>query len=471
MNRWRSQSIHRISLTLSTVGLIFLVVGAGIGWLAPWLAENTGWPQLFLTPLSTLSQKVDTNAFLGANITALAVIIAVLIGYNISTLQIAGQLLSPVLVRAILLSLAPFLICWSVTTCVALVYFLLPPTLIAQMVQLMLWFVAVILLMIGYLWNLPWRLSGEHAALWAIRELQKLPMNAWEATDGYAVLQTGIAAASARSDLGTVRTMALMTATFLVSRQKETAASFDRGRYRSIKNLLSGCMQNAVGAPNAASYYLGYLTAGVLLRAVAAGCAYDAERDLFTGVFRALHSDPGRLDALWTGMRHGLFRKGVQGDAYLAQYWHFHATWAADDPRRVRFIAEQLAYFHTRCWRELVIAHNSERHAITANSHTPVHWLAHPASRNIEEVNTEAASMLADLYRDIARYLAKEVASFDSDTSAMQSLPQELLDAVHERVLEQWPDGDSKEARMAVTRAYESRRDEILLLSKKVDEN
>ena len=466
MNRWRSQSIHRISLTLSTVGLILLAAGAGIGWLAPWLGEGVGWLQVFRVPLSTLSPTVSTNSFLGADITALAVIIAVLIGYNISTLQIAGQLLSPVLVRAILLSLAPFLICWSVTTCVALVYFLLPPTLVAQMVQLMLWFVAVILLMIGYLWNLPWRLSGEHAAQWAIRELQKLPMNAWESTDGYAVLQTGIASASARSDLGTVRTMVLMTATFLVSRQKETATSFDRERYRSVKNLLSGCMQNAAGAPNAASYYLGYLTAGVLLRAVASGCAYDAERDLFTGIFRALHSDPGRLDALWTGMRHGLCRKGTQGDAYLAQYWHFHNEWATDDPRRVRFIAGQLVYFHTRCWRELVIAHNREQLSITANSHTPIHALAHPACRNMEEVNSEATSMLADLYRDIARYLTKAIASFDSDVSEMQALPQELLDTVHEQVLEQWPAGDSKEARMAVMRAYESRRDEILLLGK-----
>lgn len=464
MNRWRSQSIHHISLALSALGIFLLVVGVVIGWIAPWLGESIGWLQLFRAPLSTSGQKVDINSFLSADITALAVIIAVLIGYNISTLQIAGQLHSPALVRAILLSLAPFLICWCMTTYVALAYFLLPPTFRVQMVQLMLWFGAVVLLMIGYLWNLPWRLSGEHAALWATRELQKQPMHAWESTDGYAVLQTGIASASARSDLSTVRTMALVIAAFLVSRQKETATSFDRERYRAVKNLLSGCVQNAAGAPNAASYYLGHLTAGVLLCGVAAGCAYDPERDLFSGVFRALRSEPGRLDALWTGMRHSLCRKGAQGDPYLLQYWHYHCTWEAGDPRRVQFIAGQLVYFHTRCWRELGIAHNREKHTTTANSTTSTLSVAHPARWNLEEVNTEAASMLVDLYRDIALYLATSFASSGNDDAGFD-LPQQLLDTIHKQIVKIWPAGESEQARVAVVKAYERRRDEILALT------
>jgi hypothetical protein len=428
------------------------------------LGESIGWLHLFRTPLTMPAQKSDIDSFLGADITALAVIIAVLIGYNISTLQIAGQLLSPALVRAILLSLAPFLLCWSMTTLVALAYFLIPPTLVVQMIQLMLWFAAVVLLMIGYLWNLPWRLSGEHAALWAIRELRNKPMSAWETTDGYAILQTGIASASARSDLGTVRAMTQVTASFLVSRQKETATSFDRERYRAVKNLLSGCMQNVAGAPNAASYYLGFLTAGILLRGVATGCAYDAERDLFSGVFRALRSEPGRLDALWTGTRHGLCRKGIQGDPYLLQYWQYHHSWEVDDPRRVQFIASQLVGFHARCWRESGIVQNREKHTASTSFITPATTVTHPAQWHLEEVNSEAVGMLTDLYRDIAMYLAKEVVDSGYDET-MHHLPQQLLNTTHKLVLAIWPAGESETARMAVITAYERRRDEISALT------
>src|SRR5436305_2080540 len=318
MKRW-SSPIHQVSIFLSSFGVFLLIVGAIIGWLVPWVSSS--FAQIFTIPLPTLGHNIDINAFLGTYITALVVIIAVLIGYNISTLQIAGQLLSPALVRAILLSLAPFLICWSLTTYVALTYFLVPPTLMVQLLQLLLWFGAVVLLMIGYLWNLPWRLSGEHAALWSIRQLRNKPMSQWEFADGYSILQTGIASASARSDVGTVRTMALIMGDFLISLHHERANHFDRERYRAVKNLLSGCMQNAASAPNAVAYYLGFVTAGVLLRGVAVGSAYDSERDLFSGIFRALHSDPGRLDALWTGMRHGLCRKGIQGEPYLLRFW------------------------------------------------------------------------------------------------------------------------------------------------------
>ncbi len=95
------------------------------------------------------------------------------------------------------------------TAFVTLIYFLFPPTLFAQLLQVLCWFGAVVFLMIGYLWNLPWRLSGEHAALWAIRELRHKPINQWESIDGYSVLQTAVATAAARADLGTVRSITI----------------------------------------------------------------------------------------------------------------------------------------------------------------------------------------------------------------------------------------------------------------------
>ena len=66
---------------------------------------------------------------------------------------------------------------------------------------------SVVLFMIAYLWNLPWRLSGEYAARWAIRDLRGKPVANWESQDGFAVLQAGISGANARADLGTTRAM------------------------------------------------------------------------------------------------------------------------------------------------------------------------------------------------------------------------------------------------------------------------
>ena len=98
-----------------------------------------------------------------------------LIGYNVAALQIAGQTLSLALTRAILLTMGPLLLIWTGVTFVALVY-LMAPLYLGQLWQTLLWFGAVVLFMIAYLWNLPWRLSGEYAARWAIRNLRGKPL-------------------------------------------------------------------------------------------------------------------------------------------------------------------------------------------------------------------------------------------------------------------------------------------------------
>ncbi len=459
MYRWRSRSIHNISISLSSLGIFLLVAGILIGWFAPWAGESINVLHIFRTPLSILGDEIDINAFLGADMTALAVIIAVLIGYNASTLQIAGQLLSPVLVRTILLSLVPFLICWSFTAFVTLTYFLIPPTFVAQLLQILFWFLAIVLLMIGYLWNLPWRLSGEHAALWAIRELRHKPINQWESIDGYSVLQTAAATAAARADLGTVRSITTNIGSFLASTQDssgEMANHFDRERYRSLKNLLSGCAQNVASAPNAVAYYLGFITAGVLLQAVAVGCANDTEHDLFSGLFRTLHNVPGYIDPLWTGMRHGLCRKGMHGDPYLIQFWCHHQSWGTGEPRSVRLIAEILVRFHLRCWREL--ASNREKQPITLSSNPGIAPAGHPASWSSDEVNNEATGMLTDLYRDIARYLLPEVTitNLHVSNTALRELPQQLLDTLHTQVLQRWPISETENNRLAAITAYDN---------------
>lgn len=475
MNKWRSPSIHQTSIALSSLGYALLAAGFIIGWIVPWVVESASFLRMpdtplaaffkiSLTPFFVLGDKIDVNAFLGADITALAVIVAVLIGYNASALQIAGQLHSLALVHAILWSLLPFLLCWIFTAAVTLIYFLIPPVLVAQLLQLVLWFGAVVLLMMAYLWNLPWLLSGEHAAGLAIKELRRQPMKQWEASDGYSVLQTAIASAAARSDLGTVRNMTTILGEFLANTYRETTNYFDRNRYRAVKNLLSGCMQNAASAPNSVSYHLGFVAAAVLLQGVAIGTAYDGERDLFSGVFRVLRNEPERLDALWTGMRHSLCRKEMQGTPYLLQYWRAHRSWKVDDPRRVQFIAELLVRFHVQAWREL--GTSFKKYAVTGSDNTGMNSSLHPAAWSSKETGSQALGMLTDLYRDIAKYLmpAIDERSSNADYLELRHLPQRLMDAVHTLVLQQWPADKSEECRYKLIKVYESRSAEIKVL-------
>ncbi|MGE5333128.1 MAG: hypothetical protein ACM3N4_00380, partial [Nitrososphaerota archaeon] len=341
---------RRIGAALTSAGTLLLVGGCMVGWVLPRIATV---PLLSRGAVALANAGVDTSGFLGADLTALAVIIAVVIGFNATTLQIASQEHSLALVRAVLLSLGPFLLCWCATTGVALVYFLEPPVYMAQLWQVMLWFGAVVFLMVGYLWNLPWRLSGEYAALWAIRELRHQPVEQWESLDGFSVLQSGMSSATGRGDFGTVRAMADVLGVFLVGhrdRRAELANAYNRSRYRALKNLLTGCSQNAGPAPNAIAYYLGFVLAGVLLQATAVGHPInDDDHDLYSGLFRELRQAPERLDALWTGMRHGLCRQERRRQPYLLVYWREHASWPTDDPRRVVRVAEAIVHLFADC--------------------------------------------------------------------------------------------------------------------------
>ena len=442
MTAWALRPARRIGAVLTFVGALLLVLGCVVGWVLPLLDVNV--PLLSRGAALLAGNGVDTGGFLGADLTALAVIIAVVIGFNATTLQIASQEHSLALVRAVLLSLGPFLLCWCATTGVALVYFLEPPTYMAQLWQVLLWFAAVVVLMIGYLWNLPWRLSGEYAALWAIRELRRQPISQWESLDGFSVLQSGMSSATGRGDFGTVRAMAAVLGAFLVGRRDrraELANSYDRSRYRALKNLLTGCSQNAAAAPNAISYYLGFLLAGVMLQATAVGHPIDdGDHDLYSGLFRELRQAPERLDALWTGMRHGFCRQERRRESYLLAYWREHVSWTSDDPRRVARVADAIAQLFADCQLVMNI------------------------SMGEEKAFRDSADMMADLYRDLAMYLgplAKRERS-ERHSARIADMPLMLLDAVHTSVMRVWPSLSSGESsRVAVINAYEERRTQL----------
>ena len=438
MFRPRSRQLRRIATILSLLGIVLLVVGALVGWVAPLLSQS-GPASAYLSWAGSIiaGSKLDTSGYLGADITSLAVIIAVVIGFNATTLQIAGQAHSLSLVRAILLSLTPFLLCWSLTTGVALLYFLLPPIYIAQLWQMLCWFAAVVILMVAYLWDLPWRLSGDYVASWAIRGLRRAPIQTWESLDSYSSLQTAITSASARGDLGTVRVITAALGYFLSGirdARAEMDNTYDRSRYRALKNLLSGSAQNAAEAPNAVAYQLGYIAAGTLLQAAAVGIPLDdPEHNLYSGLMREVHSRPERINPLWAGMRHALFRGDERTEPYLLRYWLEHRRWTVDDPRRVTVVGDGIAAFHSLCWQEL--SASMERDAAAA----------------------EATEMLVDLYRYIALHLATLAATERRPLKAgrLADLPPGLLDRVHLVVMRSWPQAAADQYRVTVVNAYE----------------
>ncbi len=364
-----------------------LCIGAGI--VVGWLLPRAG--LVFAAPLSqpVAASGVDSVTFLGAALTTLGVIVAILIGYNVAGLQTAGQLMSLALARAMLLSLAPFLIWWTVTTGVGLVYLLLPPVYMGQLWQMLVWFIAVVLFMLGYLWTLPWRLSSEYAARWAVDDLRAAPIEQWESQDGYDVLQSSMAAATKRGDLGAVRAMAQTLGGFLVEArdpQAERDNRYHRGRYRALKNLVSGSAQFAGAAPTSVAYQLGYVVAGALVRAAAIGLpTTDAETDLYSGLLRAIGDNPDRIDSLWTGARHALCRGDARTAPYLLTYWRLHRAWDATEPRATQRLADGLMRLHGDLLRALLRTEPSE------------------------QAQSEAARMLTDLYRYIAGYLRERI--------------------------------------------------------------
>jgi hypothetical protein len=418
---------------------VLLVGGGIIGWLAPAL-HSPDFAQAIFTWARTPIGNRDISGYLGADITALAVIIAVVIGFNATTLQIAGQAHSLSLVRAILLSLTPFLLCWSLTTGIALVYFLQPPVYVAELWQMLCWFAAVVVLMVAYLWDLPWHLSGDYVASWAIRGLKRAPIHIWESLDSYSSLQTATSSASARGDLGTVRVIASSVGYFLAGirdTRAEAEYTYDRSRYRALKNLLSGSAQNAAEAPNAVAYRLGYIVAGVLLQCAAVGVPLDdPEHNIYSGLLREMHNRPERLNPIWSGMRHALCRGDDAASPYLLRYWLEHRRWAFDDPRRVTAIGDGIAELHSLCWRELAGAEAQDAAA------------------------TEAVEMLVDLYRYIALYLSKRAVSERRRLKSgnLVDLPLGLLDRVHMTVMRSWPANVADSHRVTVVNAYESYR-------------
>ncbi|HEX5440168.1 MAG TPA: hypothetical protein VFW76_04750, partial [Ktedonobacterales bacterium] len=184
-----------------------------------------------------------------------------------------------------------------------------------------------------------------------------------------------------------------------------------------------------------------FVLAGVMLQATAVGHPIDdGDHDLYSGLFRELRQAPERLDALWTGMRHGFCRQERRRDPYLLVYWREHVSWTSDDPRRVARVADAIAQLFADCQLVLNMSLGEER-----------------AFR-------DTADMMADLYRDLAIYLgplAKRERS-ERHGARIADMPLMLLDAVHTSVMRTWPSATSgAKGRVAVINSYEERRTQL----------
>jgi hypothetical protein len=379
---------------------------------------------------------------LGADLTTLAVIIVIVIGFNSSLLQVAGRSVSLALMRALLFSIGPYLLCWGATTGVALAYLFSPPVYLGQIWQLFAWFAAVVLLMLGYLVAIPWRLSGEFAAMWALRNLRHQPIANWETLDGYSVIQTSFGSATMLGDLGAARALALSVGSFLVGPvdlKAEHENRYSSSRFRALKNLITGCAQHIDSAPNQITYYIGVLSAAVMLQAVSVHAAVDDQgRGLFSGVLRELRGTPERLDPFWSGVRHALCKEDIQGQPYLMRFWRTRNAWAPEDPRLIQDIAEGIIRLHIAVWRTerrhwtIASAPNGSPHPLTKDD------IEHGSAEG--EYQTEAegdeldpTALLTDLYRNVAELGRVVISTHASNLSLIQSYPLQLLDALHER--------------------------------------
>ncbi len=419
----RTEQVNRVGAVFQALAGTAIVVGILVGWILPHVATPISAP--FSRTLA--ASGVDSTTFLGASLTTLGVIVAILIGYNVAGLQTAGQLMSLALARAMLLSLAPFLLWWVVTTGVGLVYLLAKPVYMGQLWQILIWFGAVVFFMLGYLWALPWRLSGTFAARWAVDDLRRVPLAQWEAQDGYDVLQSSMASATNRGDLGAVRSLAQTLGSFLVSARDpegESENAYDRGRFRAIKNLVSGTAQFAGNGPTAVAFQLGFVGAGALIRSSAIGLPTGRPTaDLFSGVLRAIGPSPDHHQALWAGMRHALCRRDGAATPYLMRYWRLYADWDDDDPRLTQRIADGLMRLHGESLRILNL------------------------NETFTDTEVEAIHMLVDFYRYLAQFLAKRIKR-DTELDEQErllSLTAKLLRQMHEAALsavDEWEDDE-----------------------------
>jgi len=425
---------------LCRVGVVALFLG-GIwaGWVAPRLDKKL--PSVAAMQVSVDVHSQTPGVFLGADLTTLGVLIAIIIGYNVAAFQVAAQTLSLSLVRAVLYTLVPFLGLWLAATTIAMVYLLSPPPVVGDLYHTACWFGSTAFALIGYLLGLPSRLSGDYEAKWSVTNLRGVPISEWESTDGFTVLQTGINTAVGRADIGTLRMLVLPLAHVLSGRcdpMAERSPTYNRARFYALRDLLAGCAPFVLLAPGAIWYVLGYLEASIMLQAAAVGAPASLQHaTLFDDAIPSGQAAPQNIVSLWAGLRHAMCRQGVQGTPYLRRFWREHADWPSNDERRVKKLADLFVYFHGACWRQMATSALSP-----------------------SEVADQCAELLSEFYRYLWQYLPQDARSGSREKAVFPKEAGDLMKEIQDRVSAQWP-MDQKAALDTLELEYATYKDRL----------
>lgn len=439
---------------LHGLGALFLLAGAVLGWILPHVV-----PQGFTAPfwqhltISPGARGIDTSGYFSAILTASAVLVAVAAGLAAAMLQLVVEEVAPQVARSNLAALRPFLLAWIITTGVVLFYLLYPPAFMSQLWQILLWFLAVVFLMLAYLWWLPWYLSGAYAVESAMRQLQRIPLRQWEEHDAYYTIQSSFATAVARGDLGTVANLAgalgiwlteVRTPEQTTSSATSTPTESAYRQFRALKNLLLGCGQGAATAPPFVAYHLGHIVAGALLQLVAASEVTPGRTDIFNALVGSLAGNQAQIRVLWAGIRHALCRRSPRGIPYLVRFWQQPAVTSASDPHRIAALADTLLRCYWDCGQR-TLPDRRQEHLVAPGPtrHWPFHlrWRWRVQLRPVPSLVEAAqplpcgsldATMLTDLYRYLIEYLDPVLRSSQPEATATTTA-QQLLMALHER--------------------------------------
>jgi len=345
----------RLSRLLVWPAAALLLFGMAAGWLIPELPDSVTSPIVAYLRTPLAQGNLNIGPILGAGIATFTVVNAVLISY-VSASQYANRAFSAVLGRLYLLGLLPLLTVFGLIIAITMLYLMMPPTFVGQIWEFILWYFALVILLIAAVMELPDRLSERYVALWAIRWLRDAPVEAWIANKGYAILQAGTTAAITRVEVGFMRSMAFPLGAFLSSRVEADKDAADIGtaeRLRPIRDLVSALGSPLAQAPTAFAYCAGSIIAGASLELAANPAAADMmQTDVFDDFVRALSGAPDRFESLWAGMQHSLCRRGVHGEPYLLRYWTAHIRWSKDDARRVHRVAHVIVALLAK-WQEV----------------------------------------------------------------------------------------------------------------------
>ena len=395
-------TVRRISIYGWITSLLFLI-GFAVG---P-LMRICSWELPYVS--RPIPESVDVNAYLSAMLGGLAVFAAILAGFLAAGLPLAAANLTVKFVSHLNRGLVIYLLFWVLSACVTLVEFIHRPQAIGQLWHLLIWFVALVVMMFGQIDDMPSRLSGESMSRWAMKGLKRLPMQDWEQSEEFRAIPVGLAQASARYDLLTVRALTRDFGNFLVTdaliSDSVSRASAQTDVYRTLKTLLGDSMIQMRDSSNEAAYSVGRLAAGVLIHASVTNNLRNPSSNGNT--FDRISFSFGERDDLvvsfWAGARHAVFGHGehcwIAGGSLIAKYWASHVSTDVSDPGRCQRLAAGISIFILEISRAFKDPADRERNRTQMGS-TSLRFIREYLITELDGQKSELVKLLESCTRD-----------------------------------------------------------------------